>query len=450
MGTSLVSSPAWCYNTSRIVPFNDQRSTMTDPDLILFLLQISTMLAVAMVFGDIMRRLRLPTVLGELGGGIVLGPTILGAVAPAASAWLFPPGSATDVARDAAVKLGMLFFLFLAGLQMDLSYLSRSGPRIIATSLSGIVVPFSVGVIAVLLLPGLWGPHAQSSTTSFAVFIGTALSISALPVIARILMDLQLLQSDMGKTVMSAATIDDLIGWSLFALILSNSAPGAAGKNPVWLTVGFMLVFFVAVLTIGRRIGQRALLFLQSRLAWPSNFIHASAIVVLSAAALTEAMGTHAVLGAYLVGVALAQTPGRRDQAHETIYQFVVSFFAPLYFVSIGLKANFLASFDLGLVVVVFLVACVGKVCGVTLAALLTRMPPREALAVGFGMNARGAMEMILASISLEYHLIDQRLFVALIIMALGTSILSSVVIERLLPAPAGGALPAQPSGRST
>lgn len=417
---------------------------MSDSDLILFLLQISTMLAAAMLCGQVMRKLRLPVVLGELVGGIALGPTILGSVAPQVHAWLFPPASPTDIARDGAVKLGMLFFLFLAGLEMDPARLSGYSRRILATSLSGIIVPFCAGAAAVLLLPAIWGPHAERSTASFAVFIGTALSISALPVIARILMDLQLMQSDVGRTVMSAATIDDLIGWSLFALLLSSVAPEATGASPVWLTIAFMLVFFVLILTVGRWLGQRALRYLQSHLTWPSNFLHTSAIVVLTAAALTQAMGTHAVLGAYLVGVALAQTSVKRDLAHETIYQFVISFFAPLYFVSIGLKANFVTHFDLGLVVLVMLVASLGKVCGVSLAAWLTKMPPREALAVGFGMNARGAMEMILASISLEYGLIDERLFVALIVMALGTSVLGSIAIERLLPVNAMHTQPAE------
>lgn len=406
---------------------------MANSDLILFLLQISVMLAVAIVCGELMRRLHLPVVLGELGGGILLGPTLFGALAPQAYSWLFPPSSATFVARDAIVKLGMLFFLFLAGLEMNLSSVPKRGLRIVGTSISGIVVPFTLGFASTMLAPGIWGGGSQHDTLIFGVFMGAALSISALPVIARILMDLGLMHSDVGMLIMGAATIDDLIGWSLFALILNSLAPGRPGGGDPWLTVSLMLLFFVFILTAGRWLGQRGLRFLQAHMTWPSNFIQVTAIVVLVTAAITEAIGTHAVLGAYLVGVALAQTSEKRHLAHETVHQFVISFFAPLYFVSIGLQANFAANFDLRLVLWVLLVASVGKIGGVTLVAWLTRMPPREALAVGFGLNARGAMEMILASISLQYHIIDQRLFVALIVMALGTSVVSGPMIARLL-----------------
>jgi Kef-type K+ transport system membrane component KefB len=169
-------------------------------------------------------------------------------------------------------------------------------------------------------------------------------------------------------------------------------------------------------------------------LAWPSGFIGLITIIVLLAAALAEAIGIHAIFGAFFVGVALGRAFGEEDQhVREIIYQFAISFFAPLYFVSVGLRADFAAHFDLPLVLIVFAIACAGKIGGASLGAWLGGMPRREALAVGFGMNARGAMEMILASVALEYQVIDQRIFVALITMALTTSMLSGPVMQRLL-----------------
>jgi Kef-type K+ transport system membrane component KefB len=151
-------------------------------------------------------------------------------------------------------------------------------------------------------------------------------------------------------------------------------------------------------------------------------------------------LGIHAVLGAFLVGVALAQKSEKRNGAHEMVYQFSLSFFAPIYFVSIGLQANFAASFDPVLIGVVLVVACIGKVGGVSLGARLGGMSLRESMAVGFGMNARGAMGMILASVAHEQGLIDQRIFVALIFMAVVTSLLSGPIMHRLslpsIPAP--------------
>jgi Kef-type K+ transport system membrane component KefB len=407
---------------------------MTHHDLILFFLQISVILAVALLFGQVARKLHLPAVLGELIGGIALGPTVFAALAPELYARLFPSTGATGVARDAIIKLGLLLFLFVAGLEVNLRYVRQRGRSIVWTSLSGIVVPFGLGFGLVLLLPGLWGPRANSHVLVFALFLGTALSISALPVIARVLMDLDLTKRDLGMVVMAAATIDDLIGWSLFAVILSNFRPsGPQPGRDLLVTLGLILGFFAVTLSVGRWIGQRAQPWCRAHLRWPSGFIAMTALVVLVAGAIAETVGIHAVFGAFLVGVALAQNSEQRDQAHEVVYQFVTSFFVPIYFVSIGLQADFAANFDFLLVSLILIVACVGKIGGVGFGALIGKFPPREALAIGFGMNARGAMGMILASVALEYQLIDQRVFIALIIMALVTSMLSGPIMQRLL-----------------
>ena len=403
---------------------------MSDTALATLFVQLAVMLAAGLVGGTLLRRWHLPLILGELLAGIVLGPTVFGALAPAAYGLLFPDVALVNGARDGLLKLGMLFFLFVAGLEVDLSTLGRRLAVVFWTSLNGILLPFALGAGAVILLPTLWGAGAPA--LPFALLIGTALSISALPVIARILMDLDLLHTELGMMVMASAMINDLVGWSLFAALLGDAVPGAPGRS---LGVTLLLVAGLVglVLAVGRPLATRALPWLRAHLAWPSGYIAATTVIALLVGAAAEAIGIHAFLGAFLVGLALAQNSPEQAQARETVRQFVVSFFAPIYFVSIGLRTNFIANFDLGLVLVVLAVACVGKVGGASLGAWLGRLPPREALAVGFGMNARGAMEMILASLALEYRLIDGRVFVALVLMALGTSLLSGPVMQRLL-----------------
>jgi Kef-type K+ transport system membrane component KefB len=237
--------------------------------------------------------------------------------------------------------------------------------------------------------------------------------------------------------VMAAATIDDIVGWALFAAILSSISPGDAHGRPLWLTLALVATLFASILTVGRLGAWRFAAWARVYLPWPSGLIAAISILVLLAAAAVEASGMHAVLGAFLVGVAFAPSAARpdeaREQAHRVIAQFVFSFFAPLYFVSVGMKANFAEHFNLALIVVVLVVACLGKIAGASIGARLGGMPARQALAVGFGMNARGAIEIILAGIALEHGLIDQQLFVALVVMALVTSILSGPVMQRLL-----------------
>jgi Kef-type K+ transport system membrane component KefB len=398
------------------------------------------MLLTAVIFGQIARRFRQPAVLGELIGGIVLGPTIFGHFAPGTFAWWFPADSPLLVARDAIIRVGMLFFLFVAGLEVKLKNIRHRKKQVPITAVFGLLVPMALGIGSVQAFPGVWGRPAESGGWVFSVFVGTALSISALPVIARILMDLRLIREELGIIVITAAALDDVVGWSLFAILLNVLMPARVSEAAVsWETLAINLAllvgFVVVMLFAGGRLSRPSLHWMKANVAWPSAFIGVSAAVIMGAAAVTETLGIHAVFGAYVVGIAVGQAfeAGEENEAHEVIHQFAVSFFAPLYFVSIGQKANFVKEFDAPLVLLVLLVACIGKIGGAGFGARLSGMPSREALAVGFGLNARGAMEIILASVALESGLIDQRVFVALVVMAVVTSALAGPMMSRLM-----------------
>ncbi len=403
---------------------------MSHHELIRFFVAIGILLAVALLAGQLMRRLGQPRVLGELIGGILLGPTLVGGLYPDFLHIVAPTNEKIAGALASVLQLGMLFFLFVAGLEVDLGRVRRQGRAVALTSVTGILVPFLLGAASVRLLPDVWGEGRQDLT--FTLFIGAALSISALPVIARIFMDLGLSDKPIGSLVLSAAIIDDLTGWTLFTIVLSRFVPDAAPR-PLGLTVMYLLLFAGTVIVGGRLLGRRAVTWLRRHVAWPSGFIGVTAILILAGAALAELIGVHAIFGAFLIGVSLGQAAGREDEAHAVIYQFAVSFFAPLYFVSIGLRANFAVAFDWPLVILVLVVATVGKVAGAGLGAWLGGLPRRESLAIGVGMNARGAIEMILATVALDYGVIDERLFVALVIMALVTSLMSAPLLQRLL-----------------
>lgn len=408
-------------------------------DVTLFLFQLAVMLTVAVVCGQLMRRLGQPAVLGELIGGVILGPTLFGLLFPVAFQRLFMSNAAVSVARDSLLAIGMLFFLFIAGLEVSLTQVRSSGVKVVAISLLGIAFPFALGFALVWFIPDLWGPLAETNHLALAMTIGVALAITALPVIARILVDLGLMQDELAVVVLSAAIIDDLIGWTLFALVLSAFAPhgGQTLSGMPWLTPLLGGLFVLVLVVGGRRLGPGAFRQIRLHLPWPGGFIAVSAILIFLSAAVAEGIGIHTALGAFFVGIALSQQLDERNEAREVIYQFAVSFFAPLYFVSVGLKVNFAAGFDLLLVAVVLAVACLGKLAGATLGARLGGMPPGRALAVGFAMNARGAMEVILATVALQEGLIDQRIFVALVFMAIVTSLMSGPAIKRLAGRPA-------------
>lgn len=405
---------------------------MIPKDMVIFFLEIAVMLLMALICGHIMSRLGFPAVFGELFGGIILGPTVWGWLSPDTYQLLFPETGVVFQSRDALIQICMLFFLFAAGLEMNLDLIRKQSKNIAWASSMGIVIPFLMGIGIVFLFPDLWKEHFHGRTLFFAMFMGTALSISALPVIVRTLMDMNLMKTDIGMVITGAATIDDLIGWSLFAFVLSNFAHESVMNIPPYVTFILVILLFIFMVTIGRFVAQRSQKWFKSHLPWPGSFLGITTVLVLLTAACAELIGIHSVFGAFLVGLAFSQNLDKREDAHEMIYQFVMYFFAPLYFVSIGLRANFVESFDLVLVLAVLIIACLGKVLGVTLGLVISKMPLKQSVAVGFAMNARGAMEMILATVAKDAGLIDDQVFVALIFMALVTSFISGPIISRL------------------
>lgn len=351
---------------------------MTHDDSIMLSLALSALLTVGLVFGQVMKRLRLPIVLGELLGGILLGPTVLKHVAPEAFAILFPTTGPVAIGRQTFTQLGLLCFLFAAGLEMNVPALRQLGRKVLWTSGLGILGPFALGFGWVWLVPGFWQPHAHIGTWGNALFIATALSISALPVIARVLMDIGLVRHELGTVVLSSATLDDLVGWSLFAAILASFAPGTQQRYSPWVTLLLVAGFAVLVLTLGRWAVARLRERVRAQISWPGGLIGVAAVFWLLAAVIAEWIGVHAIVGAFLVGLALAKGNAQRDQSTEAVHQFAIGLFAPVYFASIGLKTDFAANFDFGLVLTVLVIACVGKIGGVTLGARLAGMAWRR------------------------------------------------------------------------
>jgi Kef-type K+ transport system membrane component KefB len=424
---------------------------MDSSEFVKFALQIVVMLAFAMAFGHAMRRLHQPAVLGEMIGGIVLGPTIIGLLFPETYSWLFESSARVATVREASIKLGMLFFLFIAGLGTKIGDLKTLGRKATLIGLVGTLVPIGAGVGLVYALPrDFWGPAVQTHFFAFALFVGMNLANSANPVLARILMDLKLLDGGIGTLCMTATIVDDLVNWTLFAIILSEIAPSgqlAAAGLPV--SIALVVAVFVLILGLGRWLGPRTLHWLKGHVSWPTGFIATTALVILVAASITEQLGIHAFLGAFLVGVALSGQGDEHRQAHDVISQFALSFFAPIYFVSMGMTTNYLAGFDGRLVAVILTAALASKLGGVLLGARLAGMPiDRDAWAVAFGLNARGATGIILAGVGRAAGVIDDRIFVAIVVMALATSLLAGPAMNWLLshrltavgaPSPAAG-----------
>jgi Kef-type K+ transport system membrane component KefB len=248
-------------------------------------------------------------------------------------------------------------------------------------------------------------------------------------------MDLDLLDKEIGTVVMTATIVDDLVNWTLFAIVLGQIDPTSTETSPdLWSSIGLVLAFFVAVLAIGRLAGPGILQWLRTRVSWPAPFIMTTTVAVLACSMIAEHLGVHAFLGAFLVGASLGGIEKERHEAHDAVTHFALSFFAPIYFVSMGMGTDFVAHFDGLLVLLIAFVAFASKMGSVLLGARLAGMRiDRETFAIGFALNARGATGIILAGVGLEHGVIGERLFVAMVVMALFTSFLSGPAIRWLL-----------------
>ncbi|MDZ4183482.1 MAG: cation:proton antiporter [Desulfuromonadales bacterium] len=407
-------------------------ASLTSHEVAVLFLALGLLLATARLFAEIAKRFNQPMVLGEILAGVFWGPTIVGTLAPHFSSYLFPTQGGGALVLDGMMTLAITLFLLVAGMEVDLSTIWRQGKTAITVSLAGIIGPFGVGFATAWFFPQLIGGQtAGVNALVFALFIGTALSISALPVIIKTLMDLNLYRSDLGMLVVAAAVFNDLVGWIVFAVILGMI--GNTNQFSIGMTIFLTLTFAGGMLTIGRWLINRSLPWIQAHSSWPGGILGFSLSLALFCAAFTEWIGIHAIFGAFIAGIALGDSRHLRERTRATIEQFVSFIFAPLFFAGIGLKVNFVKEFDLLLVITVLVIATLGKVIGCGLAGRMSGMARREAWALGFGMNARGAMEIILGLLALQYGLINERLFVALVVMALVTSLMSGPILQHVL-----------------
>ncbi len=408
---------------------------LSSPDVVALFLGFALLLGAARVLGGVARRVRQPAVLGEILAGILLGPTVLGQLAPAVGEHLFPASGPRAIVHEGMSALAITLFLLVAGMEVNLSAIWRQGRAALAVGWLGVAFPFALGLAAGLAAPDAMGMEPGTESLTFALFLAAALSISALPVIAKTLMDLGLYRTDLGMLIIAAAIFNDIAGWIIFAVVLGlmGAREGVASTLALPGTVAMTFGFALVVLTVGRVALDRTLRWIQARSRRPGAVMSFALAAALVCAAFTEHIGIHAVFGAFLFGVALGDSRHLREQTRTTMERFISFFFAPIFFASIGLRVDFAAHFELGLVLLVLGIACLGKVLGCGLGARLGGLSWPESWAVGFGMNARGAMEIILGLLALEAGLIGESMFVALVVMALVTSMLSGPAIGALL-----------------
>ncbi|MBI3510787.1 MAG: cation:proton antiporter [Bacteroidetes bacterium] len=401
-------------------------------DLVILLLAISTMLVLSRIISELGKKLKLPVVMGELFVGILLGPTVLQRLCPNLFNYLFPltTNQHVSIALDGIFSLSVIMLLFVAGMEVQLPMVLRQGKTAVFTAVGSMIIPFFTGFAIAWYYPQFFGVIGdEKNRLLFSLFLGTALSISALPVIARILMDMNLFKTNVGMIIIASAMFNDLVGWLFFSFILSMS-----GHNHNTLSLGSTIFYIIAfgafMLFIGRKIIDRIMPWIQTKLSWPGGVLAMSLGLCLLCSAFTESINIHAILGAFIAGIAIGDSVHLKQQARDIILQFVTNFFAPLFFVSIGLKVDFIGNFDWKIVAVVLVLACAGKLIGATTGAKLGGLSTRNSLAVAFGLNASGSMGIILGTLALDAQIISLPVFVAIVFMAIVTSLMSGPLMR--------------------
>jgi K+:H+ antiporter len=402
--------------------------TLSHNSVVLLMLQLSVMLASSRLFAELARKIHQPSVVGEIVAGIILGPTLLGTLFPETFTFLFSPTGPSKLVLDGFVQVALVLLLFIAGLEVDLHIVWQQGKQALVVSLFSLLVPFIAGFVISLAMPSFFAVD-PSNQFVFSLFIGTIMGMTALPVIARILMDLGIFKSRTGMLIVASAMVVDLLCWLIFTVILSLMGGREHETNlfhTIWMTIGFAIF----MITIGRNLINRLLPWINKKMAWPGGLLSLSMALCFLAAAFTEYIGIHAIFGAFIVGVALGDSEHLSERAKEIVHQFINNIFSPLFFVSIGLYINVVQSFDLLVVLVILAVAFLSKTAGATMGARLSGLDRSQSLAVGMGMNTHGTLEIILGTLALQAGLINSEIFIAILVTVVTTILISAPLMR--------------------
>ena len=393
------------------------------------LLDVAVILVAARAGGLLFARLGQPAVIGEIAAGVALGPTLLGVLPGDPSSDLFPADALAVL--QLIGQLGLVLFMFSVGWDLDLKIVRRRERAAATVSIASIVLPFALGLaLAAHLHPG----HdtvagAEVPFWPFALFLGASLSLTAFPVLARILQETGLRSTPMGALVLTAAAVDDVIGWSILAVALAVLASSGAGD---YLRLVLEIALFVGVVVLVVRP------LLARLLQHPSPAREALVLpAALAGAYATDAIGIHAVFGAFLMGAAMP-----RPDATHTLTELrrrlspVIAFLAPVYFVTSGMAVDIpgLHAGDLADFLLILTAACAGKFLGAYGGARATGIGARDSAAVGILMNTRGLIEIVLLTVGVDVGLIDGRLFTLLALMAIVTTLLTAPLLRRISP----------------
>ena len=390
-----------------------------------FLIQVVLLLLVGRLLGEGMQRIGQPAVMGQLLAGILFGPSVLGLIWPDAQAVIFPVDAGQRKMINGVATLGVLMLLLLTGIETDLKLVRKIGRPAIIVSGAGVMIPFLCGVALGEGLPDAMLPNPGQRLIT-ALFLGTALSISSVKIVAMLVRDLGFQRRNIGQIILASAVLDDTIAWVLIAIIASLAAGGTIDLSGVLRSVLGTALFLAVSFTIGRRIVFRLIRWTNDNFISEMPVITVILLIMGAMALATDAIGVHTVLGAFVAGMLVGNSPILTRQIDGQLRGLITGLFMPVFFGLSGLRADLGVLADphlLLLAIGLVLIASVGKFAGAFLGGRLAGLTMKECLTLGCGMNARGSTEVIVATIGLSVGALDQRLYTIIVAMALITTL---------------------------
>jgi Kef-type K+ transport system membrane component KefB len=392
-------------------------------NIFIFLIQLFLLLGLSRGLGELFRRWRQPPLVAEIIVGVFLGPTILGRFLPAMYHSIFPADPLQMKMLETVAWLGLFFLLLEIGLETDFTSAWRQRGDALKIALNDVAIPLALGFAASMLLPARY--FDPTHRIIFALFMATAMSISAMPVTARALHDLNISKTDLGFLIVSALSVNDIIGWIVFTLVLSLFAQAHFDPGMLTLMLSALALFCAVCLTAGRRFADSTLSRIKAaQLPEPGASLTFICLLGLFCGAVTDKIGVNALFGFFLAGIMAGQSRFLSERTRQVISQMVYAVFVPLFFAGIGLRLDFCRHFDLFLVVFVTVIAIAGKFLGAWVGVRFTRQPKSNRLPIAICHIPGGTMEIVLALAALQLGLITEPVLIAIVFGAIVSSMI--------------------------
>jgi len=403
-------------------------------ELLKLVVLLALLLGTARLFGELMRAVGQPPVVGEIAAGVLLGP-VMSSLFPGVAEWVLPQTAFQSQLLDVVAFLGIMALIIVVGLETDLALIRMRLRPATAVGLGGLVIPFASGVAIGFLFPDDLAGDATTKLV-FSLFLAVALALSAIPVLAKVLSDLGLMRSEFGQTSLAAGMIDDLLGWTLLGLVTSLAATGTISVVTVAVTIGAIAFFFLATLVIARPLVRWSLALVQDRFRLRDRLLTLVVVLALAWGAFSQALHLEPILGAFVIGILFGQSRRLPVEVGRQLESITYGVFAPIFLATAGLRLRLEIFTEPRLVILtvaLLAVAATGKLTGCYLGARFAGIDNREALAFGVALNARGVLGIVVAAIGLSMGIFGVEVYSMVVVTSILTSVAAPMGLKWLL-----------------